>query len=261
MILMLDFLLPLFGFLTAALITLLVFYMISIKTHEGKSKDRHEHSQQQSLYRHQDLKVSQDLITSAVEKVGKKIDSEVIPRLESGFSRKDSTMFKATEEGLQKALGLIGLVCESVGGGDTLFLVGLQGGDENEPEDFKVYFYLSVDIEAQDLLVECYAYEMLSYCESDSKLLLSLNDKFKISCFAVEEVGGRFFLKSQNLLFLNDGYFDSKRLEHTIACLYAVMKEAVELLELEKTPLEFVGPNEYMRNKVAEYTTSKLAHG
>lgn len=253
MISVLGFLLPFFGVLTAGLIAVMLWYMISLKKHENKSKDRHEYNNQQSVYRHQDLKFSQELIATAVAKVGKQIDSEVIPRLTPGFSRKDSTMFKATEEGLQKALDLIGLTCEPVGGSDKLFITGLQGGDEDQPEDFRVYYYLSVDIESQDLLVECYAYEMMSYCESESKMLLSMNDKFKISCFAVEDISGRSFLKNQHLLFLNDGHFDAKRLEHTIGCLYMLMKAAVDQLEAEQATLLFVEPNDYMLSKVASY--------
>lgn len=253
MISILQFLIPLFGLLTAALVLGMLWHINYIRKHESKSEERHVLSEEQSVYRHNDLQASHEMIATAVEKVGKKIDSEVIPRLSPGFSRKDSVMYKATEQGIQEALELNGLSCESVGNNEELFLVGVQGGVEDAPENFKVYYYLQVDLESQDLLVECYAYEFKSFCEKASKLLLSLNDKFKISGFAIEEVGGRFFLKNQYLLFLNDGFFDAKRLDYSMVCLYNLMKEAVQMLEADGVALEFVEPSEYMSSKISSY--------
>lgn len=230
-----QFLLPLSGVLTAGLLLLIIVHLKSIA--------KHDH---QSVRRHEVVIGSQEIIAREVEKVGKKIDREVIPMLANNYVRKDNFMFEASAKGIAEALELVGLVCSSVGEDGDLFLVAVEDGEEGV-QGFRVYYFLHLDLEAKDLLIECYAYEMSSYAEGDLKSLMVLNDRYKISGFSIEEVSGYTFLKAQHLLFLSGGHLDGKRLDISMTCLLDIMKEAVGQLTLQGVEFSFVGPREFMK--------------
>lgn len=231
-----GFILPLAGMLTAG-ICILTFWQMRYSQQQER--------QQES--RHVSLSSSQDKIAKDIENVGRKIDLEVIPRLRPVYTKKEKNVFDLSTKGLEDALESIGAACSYVSDDGRFFLVGVEDGEVSVGEDeavadldaegasstqaFKVYYVLFLNEESKDVMIECYAYEILEFKGAHAKALLSLNGKYRVSGLAIEELAGRSILKGQYLLDAPIGYFSAETLDFVLSCLREVTKEAADTLE------------------------------
>lgn len=232
---LIQFIMPLFGVLTAVLIATSIIQMKSSKQHEKSAADRHA-----------TISNSQNQLIKEVEKVHKKIDTEVIPTLSDAFKKKSNNTFGLNVEDIEAALKDIGYDNHFVSESGEFFLVGLEDNDKTEylSDYFKVYYFIHSNLESKDLLIESHSYEFNEFNEEIAMLVLSLNDSFKVSGFSLENFDGRYVLKSQYLIDAPDNSFNSKTLEFILEAMFRAHQEIIMHLNTHGVKVAYIQPHE-----------------
>lgn len=230
---LMQFLVPLFGLLTAILIATTIWQMKTNQKHEASEADRHS-----------TISNNQTEIIKEVQKVNKKIDDELLPSLTDAFTKKPHHIFGLEREDMIEALTKIGYENCFASDDGGLFLIGVEDDDICSVlgEAFKAYFFIHPNIESKDIMLESHCYEFSSYSLDVANIILSLNDKFKISGFSIENHNGRYVTKCQYLIDAPNSNFSSKTLDFAISCLFEAQKELSQALKELNVDLQYIEP-------------------
>ena len=231
-----QFLVPFFGLLTAGLF---IIAFLQMKTTQSNEKV--------ATIRHNDVSAGHHKIYKEVLKVTSKLDNEIIPNLTSTYQKRSLHKYEVSVDGVGEALNKIGYSDPFISEEDEFFLIGLEDGEVDKGDLFKVYYFIHVNREARDVMVESHCYEFDCLDEKLSKIILSLNDKFKISGFSVENFDGRYVLKGQYLIDAPENIFSEKTLDFAVTCLFEAQKELSAMLKDSGANLTFIEPDELIK--------------
>ncbi|QYJ81807.1 hypothetical protein [Shewanella aegiceratis] len=234
---LIQFLLPLFGVLTAILIATSINQMKILKKHEENEVQRHEV-----------ISNNHNQIFKEVEKVNKKIDSELIPSISNAFKKKSSNQYELSSEDIGNALKNIGYENHIVSSNGEFILVGMEDNEETDflNDTFKSYFFIQPNIESKDLLIESHSFEFNEFNEDIALMILKLNDSFKVSSFSVANYGGRYVLKTQYLIDAPDGTFSARTLDFIMNAMFSVHQELIQMLNDKGIQLTFIEPHDLL---------------
>lgn len=232
---LIQFILPLFGVLTAILIATSIYQMKSQKDHEDNEEQRHE-----------TISNNHNQLFKEVEKVHKKIDSELIPSISNAFKKKSSNQYELSSDDIGNALMKAGYENHFVSSSGEFILVGMEDDKETDflNDTFKSYFFIQPNIESKDLLIESHSYEFNEFNEEIALMILTLNDSFKVSSFSVANFDGRYVLKTQYLIDAPDGTFSAKTLDFIMNAMFTVHQELIQMLNSKGVKLTYLEPHD-----------------
>ena len=223
-----SFLLPTLSVLTASFVIIGVWFMISHKKHEEKSSDRHAETMQYNR-----------TMSETLKKVDKHISEDVVPKLGEIFNEKSGDFIPLTPEGVASAIEKIGASPTSISDDGELMLVGWIH------EEQKVYFLISIDTEAKDIMVEGYSNTIDNIDSDMATFLLKYNEEMKVSGVCLEEIGGKTLIKTQQMLDAPDSKIHLRTFDFILNSLMDSQVKIQRELTERKIKYEFFPPEDY----------------
>lgn len=228
-----QFLSPFFAFLTAMLIAVTFWQMKASEQHEKSEDNRHKH-----------ISNSQTQIIKEVQKVHKKIDDEVLPSIFDAYTKRPKNYYQLDSQGLSEAMELIGYGNTVSNENKDMFLLGIEEDDDSEifGGSFKACFFIYLDTEAKDITIESHSYGFSENRLDIAELILSINDKYKISGFSLVKQEEMYIAKGQYLIDAPYGEFSSKTLDFAISSLFEAQKELFNRIKSMNVNITFIEP-------------------